>query len=154
MADYDGSDDERWVKSAESYFYLVKTSMAYPSKANGVAMSSRFVFVTGSLTQPGYFKLGNAYGPMVRVPEGVADVEGLRTWIAANPFGIVYELETPNETALSETEIAAYRALHGNYPNTTVLNGAGAWMEVKYNADTKTYIEKLTNAIIALGGTV
>lgn len=148
LADYDGSDDERWVKSAESYFYLVKTSMTYPSKANGVALATRFVFVPGSLTQPGYFKLGNAYGPMVRVPEGVTDASGLRTWIAANPFSVVYELETPIETTLSETEIAAYRALHSNYPNTTVLNDAGAHMAVAYAADTKLYIDNKIAALI------
>lgn len=54
---------------------------------------------------------------------------------------IMYRLSIPIETPLSETEIAAYRALHSNYPNTTVLNDAGAHMVVKYAADTKQYID-------------
>ena len=50
-------------------------------------------------------------------------------------------LETPIETPLTAEEIAAFKALRTNYPNTTILNDAGAWMSVKYNADTKTYVE-------------
>jgi hypothetical protein len=61
---------------------------------------------------------------------------------------VVCELTTPIETPLSETEIAAYRALHSNYPNTTVLNNAGAHMVVKYAADTKRYIDNKIAALI------
>ena len=61
---------------------------------------------------------------------------------------VVGVLDTPIETALSETEIAAYRALHSNYPNTTVLNDAGAHMVVKYAADTKLYIDNKIAALI------
>lgn len=45
------------------------------------------------------------------------------------------------ETPLAAEEIAAYKALHSNYPNTTVLNNNGAGMMVKYGADTKLYID-------------
>lgn len=47
----------------------------------------------------------------------------------------------PIETPLTAEEIAAFKALRTNYPNTTIMNDAGAWMSVKYNADTKTYVE-------------
>jgi hypothetical protein len=50
-------------------------------------------------------------------------------------------LATPVETALSETKLAAYRALHTNKPNTTILNDSGAYMSVDYTADTKLYID-------------
>jgi hypothetical protein len=138
---YDGSEDERWKKSNESYFYLIKESMPYKSKANGAAISDRFRVMKGSLKEPGLFSIGNAYGPMLRVEASVTDAEGLREWMKANPFSIVYELETPVETPLDGTIMAAFKALHTNYPNTTILNDAGAWMSVKYNADTKTYVE-------------
>lgn len=62
---------------------------------------------------------------------------------------VTYILATPIETPLTEAEIAAYRALHTNYPNTTVLNDSGAHMVVKYTADTKRYID---NKIAALVG--
>jgi hypothetical protein len=54
---------------------------------------------------------------------------------------IIYQLATPVEHPLSETELAAYRALHTNKPNTTILNDSGAYMSVDYTADTKLYID-------------
>lgn len=47
----------------------------------------------------------------------------------------------PIETSLTAEEITAFKALRTNYPNTTILNDAGAWMSVKYNADTKSYVD-------------
>ena len=60
---------------------------------------------------------------------------------------VALPLANPIETPLSETEIAAYRALHSNYPNTTVLNDAGAHMAVAYTADTKLYIDNKINEL-------
>jgi hypothetical protein len=76
-------------------------------------------------------------------------VAGLKSWLTTNNVNIVLRRAAPIETPLSETEIAAYRALHSNYPNTTVLNDSGAHMVVKYAADTKLYID---NKIAALVG--
>lgn len=61
--------------------------------------------------------------------------------LAESPVTLLCMLETPIETPLSETEIAAYRALHTNKPNTTILNDSGAHMAVAYTADTKLYID-------------
>lgn len=55
---------------------------------------------------------------------------------------VLYALDEPIEAALSDEEIAAFKALHSNYPNTTVINSAGAHMAVDYVADTKMYIDK------------
>lgn len=60
---------------------------------------------------------------------------------------VIYALTTPIETPLSETEIAAYRALHTNKPNTTIINDSGAHMAVEYVADTKLYIDNLVRRI-------
>ena len=54
---------------------------------------------------------------------------------------VMYVLREPIETPLTAEEITAFKALRTNHPNTTILNDAGAWMSVKYNADTKTYVE-------------
>ncbi len=45
---------------------------------------------------------------------------------------ILYQLATPIETALSAEELEAYALLHTNEPNTTVMNDAGADMEISY----------------------
>lgn len=75
-------------------------------------------------------------------------VSKAKEYLAESPVVLLYVLETPIEIPLSETEIAAYRALHSNYPNTTVLNDAGAHMVVKYAADTKLYIDNKITALI------
>lgn len=60
---------------------------------------------------------------------------------AVSPVNMTYAMETPIETPLTETELAAYRTLHTNKPNTTILNDSGAHMTVEYTADTKLYID-------------
>lgn len=45
---------------------------------------------------------------------------------------VQYILATPIEAPLSEEELAAYQSLRSNYPVTTVINDANAWMEIKY----------------------
>lgn len=63
------------------------------------------------------------------------------------PITTYYILNEPIETTLSAEEIAAFKALHTNYPNTTVLNDAGATMELSYNADTKTYVDNNSGSV-------
>lgn len=63
-------------------------------------------------------------------------------YASGNPVEVIYILDSPIETDLTEAELAAYAALHTNYPNTTVFNDGGVDMEVKYAADTKMYIDK------------
>ena len=65
-----------------------------------------------------------------------------KEWVNSNDLYIQYVLETSVETPLPAEELAACAALYTNYPNTTILNDAGAGMEVKYVADTKLYIDK------------
>lgn len=70
-------------------------------------------------------------------------------WAKAVGLKVQYILATPIETPLSETELAAYRALHTNKPNTTILNDSGAYMSVDYTADTKLYIDnKIKEALL------
>jgi hypothetical protein len=59
------------------------------------------------------------------------------------PVTFKYAFENPIETALSPAEINWFRFAHTNCPNTTVINDGGATMELKYNADTKTYLDNL-----------
>lgn len=54
---------------------------------------------------------------------------------------IYYLLAEPIQTELTAEEIAAYAALHTNYPNTTIYNDAGAYMAAAYVADTKIYVD-------------
>ena len=69
-------------------------------------------------------------------------VELLSAWNdAGNPLTVLFVHRTPVETALTADEIAAFKAMHSNRLITKVFNDSGAQMELKYNADTKTYVE-------------
>lgn len=59
-----------------------------------------------------------------------------------NPAKLYYLLALPIETPLTADELAAYAALHTNYPNTTIYADDNAGLAVDYTADTKAYIDK------------
>lgn len=84
--------------------------------------------------------LENSYGFRI-ITEKVSTAEEMKSFLAANPTTVQYVMRNPIETPLSEVEINAFKALHTNKPNTTILNNAGAHMAVSYVADTKTYID-------------
>lgn len=56
----------------------------------------------------------------------------LNTFVSQNPITFVLALTTPIETLLTADQIAAYKALHTNEPNTTISNNQNAEMEVTY----------------------
>ena len=64
---------------------------------------------------------------------------------------IQYILETTIETPLSETDIAAYRALTTYGPTTIVETDAdGAGMKLDYQRDVNIVIKQLTDAIASM----
>lgn len=79
----------------------------------------------------------------------IASLEDWKQFLDNNEVYVLHELATPVETPLSAEELAAFAALHGNYPNTTVFNDSGAGMKLNYVADTKTYIDQKIAAISA-----
>lgn len=77
---------------------------------------------------------------MVR-PDGINNLDEWKAHLQENPIVIVHALATPVETPLTAEQIEAFKALHSNYPNTTVMSNNNAGMMVKYGADTKLYID-------------
>ena len=81
--------------------------------------------------------------------DGITDVASLKEWIAANNPTVQYILALPIETPLTAQEIAAYKALHTNKPNTIAFNDENAYMSAKYIADAKAYIDhRLSNSSV------
>jgi hypothetical protein len=80
----------------------------------------------------------------------VAELQAkLKEWYdGGNPLTIITERATPIETPLTETELNAYRQLHTNKPNTTIISEAD--MEISYVADTKLYIDNKIAELTAL----
>jgi hypothetical protein len=71
---------------------------------------------------------------------------------------VYYLLDHVDEAPIPETLMDAYRMIHMNEPNTTVINDSAAGMTVSYVADTKVYIDnkfaELQKAILATGANV
>ena len=82
------------------------------------------------------------------------DSAGRIKFFTEHPAKIYAVRKEPIETDLTEEEIAQYKALMTNYPNTTIINDANAYTEVGYVADTKCYIDnkfkEMTSAIAQL----
>lgn len=69
-------------------------------------------------------------------------IDDFADYLAEKPIEVQCVLVEPIQHGLKAREIEAYTALHTNYPNTVVDNDMGAYMEVKYVADTKLYIDE------------
>lgn len=101
-------------------------------------LCDRFVYAANG-NKERFAALGS--GAVYFVVSGELTLEEWRTKMTELAPTIMLALKTPIETPLSEAEISAFKALHSNRPNTTILNDAGAHMAVSYVADTKTYID-------------
>ena len=62
---------------------------------------------------------------------------------AGTPLTILYVLNAPIETPLSDEDIASYKYLHTYRGETTVSNDVSANMKLEYVMDTKKYIDSL-----------
>ena len=84
----------------------------------------------------------------VRLPISAGTTnEGVKNYLTDKSFKILYILATPIERDLTPEELAAYKALHTNYPTTVITNDAGAHMEASYVADTGTYIRNMESRL-------
>lgn len=86
--------------------------------------------------------------PATRAIQNESGKVKLMQYAAGIPITVVYVLETPIETPLSDAELLAFKALRSNKPTTTILNDSGMFMSVDYVADTKTYIDNKIAEII------
>lgn len=77
---------------------------------------------------------------VIRYPASVGEVTIEKAREDFDGRSISYILATPIETPLTSEEILAYKALKTNYPNTTLVNDAGAHMEMSYAADTLIFL--------------
>lgn len=105
------------------------------------------------------------YAPSAQMTADEVNTKFAEMIASDNPPVIVGQLAEPFEADLTSEELAQYKSLCMNYPNTTITNDAGAYMEVEYVASPKEYIanlekkhdndiQQLKTAIIALGGTI
>lgn len=91
-----------------------------------------------------YMSLANSVTGILAEDDNATKLSKFKAYLTAQytagtPITVQYILATPIETPLTAEEIATYKTLKTNYPNTTILNDSNAWMKVKYNADIKLY---------------
>lgn len=146
---FDGSDDEYWlstntgpllyhiaISNKRSNYELMPNALLCSHFAVSPSMNN---YKNGCITET-YYHNGNV-NILINYNDGVGGLDAFIEFLQAHPITVEYVLKTPIETPLSDAEINAFRALHSNRPNTTILNDAGAHMVVSYVADTKTYID-------------
>ena len=96
---------------------------------------------------------GHFYAPdnkgIIVVDKRFTSLEEAKRIIGVEQPYFLYQLATPIERDLTPEELAAYEALHTNYPITVITNDAGAHMEVSYVADTGTYIRNMESRLNA-----
>ena len=114
-----------------------------PPHSNADLADGKYAYGIGTHGQPNL---------MVKFSDEINTLELFRTaWAKVIGDGgkVHVILITPIETALTADELVAFQALNTNRLNTIVLNDAGAWMNLHYNADTETWINNLIDEKIA-----
>lgn len=76
----------------------------------------------------------------------VTDIESCKAYLkqlheSGIPLTVVYILANPITTDTSAEDQAQYNSIHMNYPNTTIVNDEGAYMEVEYVVDPELFIK-------------
>lgn len=136
---------ENWYISAAQYSEGTRFDVNIPNVPPALVQNvvcDRFVFKGPNAGVETAWVLQGTAGFRVITTKASA-VEDFITFLTENPTTIIYAINTPIETPLTAEEIEWFRFAHTNYPNTTILNDAGATMKLKYNADTKIWLDNV-----------
>ena len=172
---FDDSDDENWTTDSYKRYTssILQSKPIQVTNNNGIATSFLCTHSEVVSANDTYSSSNKKIGVSIssdktiqfHTGESELDLDAWKNRLRENPITIYYVLAEPIETPLSEEEMAQFKALCMNYPNTTIINSDNAYMEVEYVADTKMYIDnlkkkhnediqELKTAIIALGGII
>ena len=145
---FDGTEDPWWQTSDQRMFRVSWNGVSGGWEQNkSIASHFNYNHDKAYGAEAGYFAIDQK--GLCYFACDIATLADFKSWISANNVTVICPLATPIETPLSEPELAAYRALHTNKPNTTILNDSGAYMSVDYTADTKLYIDnKIKEALL------
>lgn len=110
---------------------------------NSVGMSNQHstVDIWGTSDNGIGFGLGTSKAIYFRF-SGIETLDELRAHLEKSPLVVLYALATPIETPIPAEELAAYKALHLNRSNTTILDTENLMKEVVYNVDTESYLKQ------------
>ena len=133
-AEYDGSSDEVWnVSVAGDNIFTTSDFSGVP--LNGLCNRFRY---KNNPESAGEFELDTSHS--FRFYTDLNGVSAWRTWIQSNPLEVVYQLATPTVEELPENVQTELNGLYTYNLHTDMWNNDGAYMDLKYVADTKTWI--------------
>lgn len=139
--EYIGGDDENWTYEG-AYFRFTTSS----GVSNALVVDGRSMVICnrGLYHQSG---VGTGYAFIAGGPRfyyspdsGMDSVDGFKTWLQSNPLEVVYQLATPTVEELPENVQTELNGLYTYNLHTDMWNNDGAYMGLKYVADTKTWI--------------
>ena len=139
--EYIGGDDENWTYEG-AYFRFTTSS----GVSNALVVDGRSMVICnrGLYHQSG---VGTGYTFIAGGPRfyyspdsGIDSVDSLKTWLQSNPLEVVYQLATPTIEELPENVQTELNGLYTYNLHTDMWNNDGAYMGLKYVADTKTWI--------------
>lgn len=134
---YDGSEDEYWYQSAiVSYRFITSGAI---SPAQSAAIASNFKLSTTQTTDVGWFVSNDGNGHRY-FNSNQNSLSTWKVWLAENPQTVVYQFATPTIEELPEDVQAELNGLYTYNLHTDMWNNDGAYMNLKYVADTKTWI--------------
>lgn len=137
-AEYDGSEDEAWTLSsnlAGRYITSIENATTYAN-----ALSDNFINIkTSDWEKLGGFVIEDLAGHSYFNTQ-ISTLEAWKAWLSANPQNVVYQLATPTIEELPEDVQAELNGLYTYNLHTDMWNNDGAYMNLKYVVDTKTWI--------------
>lgn len=134
---YDGSEDEYWYQSAIVSYRFITSGAISPAQSAAIAIN--FKLSTTQTTDVGWFVSNDGNGSRY-FNSNQNSLEAWKTWLAENPQTVVYQLATPTIEELPEDVQAELNGLYTYNLHTDMWNNDGAYMNLKYVADTKTWI--------------
>ena len=79
----------------------------------------------------------------IQIDSSITSTSALNEWLSANPLTVVYELATPIEYDLTPVEVTTLLGLNNVWADT------GNIIELNYAADTKLYVDQVTEKLTA-----
>lgn len=130
-----------YVGNNTSLMYNTKSVLNY---TNGLCEIGKCIYpVTGSEQEEFSFSLGDD-GIYIYTKKNSLELQQVLSKMKADgkPLTIYFSTKEQTFEPLPQAEQEKIKALHTNYPTTTITNDENADMEVSYVADTKLYIDK------------
>ena len=149
IVEFDGSDDENWIRSNQPTIrpdlYILKSKIYENVKLQGENYVDAYTKSDNKqMEQDKRFYGWDSYfgeGRLAIRHDEYSDIAEWKTHLSEHPITWVVKTETETFVPLTESEQAALNALHTNYPTTVLFNDQECEMSLKYVADTKNYID-------------